>query len=100
MGLLSFLAALGHYQSFEAAFNLPGTKRTLWNVIRLMNCIFESFQYIKNLEFICRHTHELIDKNFSRILIALAKMLEITFSDLAKIKHNVLNLTITFNVYS
>ncbi len=62
---------------------------------------------IKNLGFICRHIHELIDKIFSRIAIALAKMLARTFSDLAKViynsydpKHIVVKLKRTFNVHS
>ena len=39
----------------------------------------------ENFEFTSRHTHELIDQIFSRIAIALARMLAMTFSDLAKI---------------
>lgn len=55
--------------------------------------------------FLCRHTHELIDQIFSRIAVALAKMLAMTFSDLAKIitfsydpKHKVMKLTRTINI--
>ena len=58
-----------------------------------------------NFEFTCRHTHELIDQIFSRIAIALARMLAMTFSDLAKIitysyepNHNVMRLTRTINI--
>jgi len=55
----------------------------------------------------CRHTHELIEQIFIRIAIAVARMLAMTFSDLAKIisnsydpKHNVMKLTRTINIHA
>ena len=58
-------------------------------------------------EFTSRHTHELIDQIFSRIAVALARMLAMTFSDLAKIitysyepNHKVMKLTRTINIHA